>query len=182
VLLRRVADSGEREPDVRWRYFSLAQVNNKVEGWTVWGAAADDPEARGRLAFLAAEAARRQGRFEEVHWGLLRARHEEKQELDDRAVVDRVAAEAGVDAERWAADMADPDLAQALARDHEEAVGRLGVFGTPTLVLEGRGAAYVRVMPAPEGAAAVALYDQLVEIVGEEPYLSEIKRPKPPET
>ena len=116
-----------------------------------------------------------------MHWGLLRARHEEKQELDDRAVVDRVAAEAGVDAERWAADMADPELVAALARDHEEATSRLGVFGTPTLVLEGGGAAYVRVLPAPEGRAAVALYDQLVQIVGEEPYLTEIKRPKAPE-
>lgn len=181
MLLRRVAGSGEREPEVRWRYFSLAQVNNKEEGWTIWGASSEDPAARGRLAFLAAEAARRQGRFDEVHWGLLQARHEQKLRLDDRAVIDQVGAEAGVDAERWATDLADPDLAQALARDHQDAVSRLGVFGTPTFVLDG-GAAYVRVMPAPEGAEAVAVYDQLVRIVGSQPYVSEIKRPKPPES
>ena len=181
MLLRRVAASGDREPEVRWRYFSLAQVNRKVEGWTIWGAEPDDPAAGGRLAFLAAEAARRQDRFDDVHWALLRARHEQKLELDDRAVVERIVAEAGLDADRWAVDMADPDLPDALARDHEDAVSRLGVFGTPTLVLEGGGAAYVRVMPAPDGAEAVALYDQLIRIVGSEPYLSEIKRPRPPE-
>jgi len=59
VLLQNVLDSGERSIDVRWRYFSLTQVNSKDEGWTIW----DAPESerpRGLLAFKAAEAARRQ--------------------------------------------------------------------------------------------------------------------------
>ena len=35
----RAAIPGERPLDVRWRYFSLTQVNSKDEGWTVWDAA-----------------------------------------------------------------------------------------------------------------------------------------------
>src|SRR5487761_733112 len=46
VLLQNVKDSGERPLDITWRYFSLVQVNSKVEGFTVWESL--DSEARGR--------------------------------------------------------------------------------------------------------------------------------------
>jgi predicted DsbA family dithiol-disulfide isomerase len=176
VLLRRVAESGRPELDVRWRYFSLAQVNSTVEGWTIWGAREGDPAARGRLAFRAAEAARRLGAFEPLHWALLRARHERRLDLEDTAVVEDAAAEAGLDVERLRRTMADPTILQPLAHDHEAAVEELGVFGTPSFHLPGRGVAYVRVRPAPEGQAAVDLFDQLVRIVADEPYLLEVKR------
>ena len=38
MLLQRVSESGQRDLQIRWRYFSLAQVNSKEEGWTLWGA------------------------------------------------------------------------------------------------------------------------------------------------
>jgi predicted DsbA family dithiol-disulfide isomerase len=175
-----VRETGERELDLRWRYFSLSQVNNQEEDWTIWGAAEDDPAARGRLAFRAAEAARRQERFEALHMALLEGRHEHRLDLDDLQVVERMAVETGLDMARFRADLADPSILEPLARDHQAAVSGLGVFGTPTLHLPGRGAAYVRVRPAPEGAAALDLFDQLVRIVGEEPYLLELKRPRAP--
>src|SRR4029077_11270766 len=58
--------SAGRDIEVRWRYFSLTQVNSNNDGWTVWNAPATE-RVRGRLAFQAAEAARRQGRFEALH-------------------------------------------------------------------------------------------------------------------
>src|SRR5207247_2616096 len=73
-LIDAVRRSGDRNLEVRWRYFSLTQVNSKDDGWTVWGAPASEL-VRGRLAFQAAEAARRQGRFDEMHGALLQARH-----------------------------------------------------------------------------------------------------------
>src|SRR2546430_14291427 len=81
-LVEAVRRSGERNLDVTWRYFSLTQVNSKDEGWTVWDAPRDQP-VRGRLPFSAAEAARRQGRVEEVHDALLVARHRGRAATDE---------------------------------------------------------------------------------------------------
>src|SRR5437773_1274620 len=38
VLLDAVQRSGRRDIEVRWRYFSLTQVNSKDDGWKVWSA------------------------------------------------------------------------------------------------------------------------------------------------
>ena len=80
MLLQRVRP--QRDLDVHWRYFSLAQVNSTVEGWTIWGEVGPEDDVRGRASFMAAEAARRQDpghtRFEAFHMELLRQRHELK--------------------------------------------------------------------------------------------------------
>ena len=180
MLLQRVRESGARDLQVRWRYFSLTQVNNHEEGWTIWGADAQAPSARGRLAFQAAEAARRQGRFEALHPAMLEARHVEGLDLDDRSVVEDVAARAGLELDRFRSALTDPSTLLALARDHQDAVDNHGVFGTPTFLFPGRGAAYVRVRPAPEGEAALKVFDQIVSITAEEPYFLELKRSRRP--
>jgi DSBA-like thioredoxin domain len=180
VLLQRVAESGGHDLRVRWRYFSLAQVNNHQEGWTIWDAAPDDPEARGRLGFQAAEASRRQGRFEAFHGALLSARHLDREDIDDLSVVEKVASRSGLDLDAFRRDVADPSALEALARDHLEAVEHLGVFGTPTFHFPGRGAAYVRVRPAPEGEAVLNVFDQIVSITADEPYFQELKRTRGP--
>src|SRR6058998_217929 len=89
-LIEAVRGSGVRDIEVRWRYFSLTQVNSKDDGWTVWDAPPTE-RVRGRLAFHAAEAARRQGRFDQMHRALLDARHRDRLDLDDDAVIERVA-------------------------------------------------------------------------------------------
>src|SRR2546430_16557570 len=98
-LLDTVRRSG-REVEVGWRYFSLTQVNSKDDGWTVWGAPASE-SVRGRLAFQAAEAARRQGRFAEMHGALLQARHRDRLDLDDEVIVAKVRADGGLDLSRF---------------------------------------------------------------------------------
>jgi predicted DsbA family dithiol-disulfide isomerase len=179
VLLQNVRDSGERQLDITWRYFSLTQVNSKDEGWTVWDAP-DSEFVRGRLAFKAAEAARRQHRFEDIHLPLLHARHRDRLDIDEVAVVERVADEAGLDLDRFRKDVADPDIVQAIARDHEAAVKGYGVFGTPTFVFPNGASAYVRLSEAPEGSDAVRVFDRIVLVAGDEPRILEIKRPNKP--
>jgi predicted DsbA family dithiol-disulfide isomerase len=184
VLLQRVRP--HRDLDLRWRYFSLAQVNNKVEGWTVWGEVAPEDDVRGRASFMAAEAVRRQDpdhtRFEPFHMELLRRRHELKEKIDDEAALRAAATAAGLDLERFERDRQDPDTLHALARDHQHAVAEHGVFGTPTLVLANGGRAYLRLRPAPEDPAeAVAVFDELLRLVGDRPYVLEVKRPSAPE-
>ena len=178
VLLQNVKDSGERPLEIRWRYFSLAQVNAKAEGFTVWEAA--DSEARGRLAFKAAEAARRQDAFDPFHMALLRARHEERADIDDVAVVEQLAEDSGLDLNRFRQDMADPKIVSALERDHRSAVADYGVFGTPTFVFGSGAAAYVRLSEPPAASESTAVFDRLISIAAEEPRILEIKRPVKP--
>jgi predicted DsbA family dithiol-disulfide isomerase len=179
VLLENVARTDSRRVLPRWRYFSLAQVNSKDDGWTVWDAPGMEP-VRGRLAFKAAEAARRQGKFEDFRMPLLEARHRDRLDIDELAVVERVALDSGLDLDRLQRDLADPAILQNLARDHNEAVTQHGVFGTPTFVFPDGQAAYVRLAETVDGQAAVDVFDRLLTVAASEPRILEIKRPRRP--
>jgi len=178
VLLQNVGRT--RPLKVAWRYFSLAQVNSKDDGWTVWDAPASE-NVRGRLAFKAAEAARKQGRFDDFHMPLLEARHRDGLEIDQAEVVERVAVDVGLDMNRFRKDVSDPDILASLARDHRQAVSEHGVFGTPTFVFPDGASAYVRLREAPDGGDDSArVFDHLVSVAALEPSILEIKRPRKP--
>ena len=177
LLLANVA--AERPTNVRWRYFSLTQVNSKEEGWTAWAAPAAE-KVRGRLAFKAAEAARRQDRFAPFHASLLTARHQDRLDIDDPKVVAQVAEESGLELDRFRRDLDDPAILDALALDHRHAVAAHGVFGTPTFVFPNGASAYIRLAEAPAGADALQLFDSLLAIAADEPGVLEIKRPMRP--
>ena len=179
LLLDAVRSAG-RKLDVRWRYFSLTQVTSKNDGWTVWGAPPAEP-VKGKLAFAAAESARRQHRFDELHRALLDARHRDRLDIDEPGVVESVAEEAGLDLGRLRADLADPSILESLAADHRHAVNELGVFGTPTFVFEDGASAYVRLTaPSPEADGSLEVFDRLLAVAAGEPRIIEIKRPRKP--
>ena len=177
VLLENAGRS--RKLSVTWSYFSLTQVNSRDDGWTIWGAPASE-RIQGRLAFMAAEAARRQGRFAEFHMPLLEARHRDRLEIDRPEVVERVAVDSGLDLERFRKDLADPDLLTALERDHLRARREHGVFGTPTFVFPDGSAAYVRLAEAPEASDAIRVLERVISVAAFEPSILEIKRPRKP--
>jgi predicted DsbA family dithiol-disulfide isomerase len=183
LMLEAVRASGERDVNVNWRFFSLTQINHlqdpDAEQWTVWGA----PESElvnGRLAFKAAEAARRQGAFAPFHVALLDARHRDRLDIESPQVVERVAIDAGLDLEQFRRDLADPAILERLERDHTEARRLHGVFGTPTFVFPDGAAAYVRVRSVADQADAVRVFDRLVAVARGEPGILEIKRPVRP--
>jgi len=180
VLLQNAGRS--RKLNITWSYFSLTQVNSRDEGWTVWDAPLDERAERvqGRLAFMAAEAARRQGRFEQLHMPLLQARHRDRLEIDRPEVIERVVVDAGLDLERFRHDLADPDILAPLERDHLRARREHGVFGTPTFLFPDGSAAYVRLAEAPEAADAARVLERLISVAASEPSILEIKRPRKP--
>jgi predicted DsbA family dithiol-disulfide isomerase len=179
LLLDAVQSSGRRDIDVHWRYFSLTQVNSKDDGWAVWTAPASET-VRGRLAFAAAEAARRQGRFEAFHRSLLNARHVGCLNIDDPEVIDDVAHGAGLDVEQLGRDLADPAILDALASDHTHGVSEQGIFGTPTLVFADGASAYVRLAGPVAGDESLEVFDRLIGVAASEPRILEIKRPRKP--
>ena len=83
-------------------------------------------------AALAAEAARQQGKFWEMHDKL----YAHNTELD-RASLDRYAAELGLDAARFKADLDGGAGTDRLARDTDDA-RRFGLTGTPSFFINGR--------------------------------------------
>jgi predicted DsbA family dithiol-disulfide isomerase len=182
-MLDSVQASGERDFKVNWRYFSLTQVNYRPgapdDAWTVWGAPASE-SVKGRLAFKAAEAARRQDAFALFHSALLHARHRDRLDIESVPLVEQVAEESGLDLDRFRRDVADPTILEALERDHHEARRRHGVFGTPTYVFPGGGAAYIRLAQAPSGVDALRIFDRILTVTEEEPAILEIKRPVRP--
>ena len=177
LLLASVA--AERAIDVSWRYFSLTQVNSKEEGWTAWNAPAGE-RVRGRLAFMAAEAARRQDRFEPFHAALLRARHEGRINIDEAEAIEQVAEDSGLELGRFRSDVADPTILAALERDHTHAVSVHGVFGTPTFVFPNGASAYIRIAEVPSAHDAARMFDSLIAIAADEQRVLEIKRPVKP--
>ena len=111
---------------------------------------------------------------------LLLARHRDREDIDDPGVIKRLAGAAGLDGDRFGADLADRRTLEALARDHSEARAKRGVFGTPTFVFPNGAAAYVRLAGVPSKEDALRIFDRLVDIARGEESILEIKRPVAP--
>lgn len=89
------------------------------------------------LAAQAAEAARLQNRFLEMHDRIYLNQKKWAEEADARPVFLGYARELGLDATRFARDIESPEVDNRINADTQLAVTR-GVTGTPTLLLEGR--------------------------------------------
>ena len=66
-----------------------------------------------------------------------------------------------------------------IRKDHEEAVEKYGVFGTPTFVFENGQSAFIKTLMPPEEDAHKAFND-FIALFGDRDYIGEIKRPQPP--
>ncbi|MSQ07383.1 MAG: hypothetical protein EXR54_07095 [Dehalococcoidia bacterium] len=182
MWLSQVKESGEREFQVDWQPFSLAQVNSdQGEDFRHWEQpGALDGSDHTLLALRAGLAARRQGPecFDAFFMALLTARHKEKRDLLDPAVVQGAAQAAGLDVARFRKDLADPVLLRQVGESHTKAVQEHGAFGVPTVVFpNGHGAFLKMVVPPP--AESVAVFDALMPVIGGIKHVVEIKRPQP---
>ncbi|UCB42171.1 MAG: DsbA family protein [Dehalococcoidales bacterium] len=164
---------------VIWKYFSLEQVNSK-EGpdWKLWEQPVDYV-SRGRNAFHAAEAARVQGEivFDTFHFALLKARHEDKKDITDPAILIEVAKSVGLDIDRFRDDLNDRRLLNKLAEDHVFAVETLNVFGTPTLVFPEQQAVFLKMAPPPSRDESVTVFEDIRRLAEDRQQIKEIKRP-----
>ena len=166
---------------LNWRYFSLEQVNSQQgPDWKAWEQPEDYP-SRGLRAFRAAEAARRQGEaaFDSFHTALLRARHEQRQDIADTSILIQVAESVDLGMAQFQKDLGDRQLLARLAEDHTFAVESLGVFGTPTLVFPEKQAIFLKMsLPPPE--ESLSIFAELRRLSEQRQYIQEVKRPQPP--
>jgi len=165
-----------------WYSFPLEQINS-AQGpeWKLWEQP-DEYKSRGLWAFRGGEAARLQGKylFERFHMALLRARHVEDRDIANPEVLIKVAREAGLDVDRFRQDLANRSLLAKIGEDYTRGVKEHGVWGTPTLVFNGRQAAYLKLKPAPPPEESVKLFEELFDIIYDRPYVIEMKRPRLP--
>jgi len=183
VWLAKVRESTGSDVEVDWQPFSLAQVNSDKENdIKLW----DQPEAKDGsdftfLAHRAGLAAKRQSKeaFESFFITLLRARHEDKKDLNDPAVMEEAATKSGLDMARFREDAADPDLLREIGESHTKAVEEYGAFGVPTFVFDSGNVAFLKMFIPPDDQAA-ELYEGLIKTMSQFAHVGEIKRPQPP--
>lgn len=167
-----------------WRHFSLYQANHAPgDRWQLWNEKIDPSDGtggRGLLPFLAAQAARRQGKVpaDAFRLLLLRARHREHRPMN-RATIDDVAACSGLHLPQFASDLANPECRTLLAQEHYHAAAH-DVFGSPTFAFGNGHLAYFRIRELPiDRAEALRLFSDYRHLLEAYPYLETIRRPRP---
>jgi len=167
---------------IEWYAFPLEQVNS-TQGpeWKLWEQP-NEYKSRGLWAFRGGEAARLQGKelFERFHMALLRARHVEERDIANPEVLIEVARKVGLDVDKFRQDLSNRSLLAKIGEDYMRGVEEHGVWGTPTLVFNGRQAAYLKLRPAPPPEESVKLFEELFDIIHGRPYVIEVKRPRMP--
>ena len=95
-------------------------------------------------------------------------------------VLIKVAIEAGLNVDRFGQDLPNRNLLAKIGEDYIRGVKEHGIWGTPTLVFNGRQAAYLNLKPAPPPEESVKLFEELFDLICRRPYVVEVKRPRVP--
>lgn len=163
------------EWDVRFVPFSLGQAHVEEGEPSVW----DDPDSdSGLLALQVGVVVRDRfpDRFLAVHRSIFDARHVHGAHLRDPEVLEKLLADAGVDAAAVFAEIEGGEPLRTVQREHESSVADAEVWGVPTFVV-GEHAAFVRLMEGPDGDAEVArrTIERIVDLLDGWPELNEFK-------
>ena len=159
--------------DITWSSFVLKEVNRK-EGETS-ALVGDTIESIAALALALGEALRGHDGWDRFHAATFEAMHagEERPEEDE---VLGLAAAAGLDIDEFRRDQA--AWLATVRTSHLDAVERLGIFGTPTLVFDNDAAIYLKLQELPTGDDR-KLWDSVTTIGRSFPEVIELKRPRP---
>lgn len=172
--------AAQRDLAIDWRLFSLEEVNH-VEGKRhPW----ERPWAYGWSMLRVAVVLRRRSveEIDRFYAAAGAALHEQGRRVHERAVLEAVMDEAGLDPAAVEASLADPSVDDEIRADHQRVLDA-GGFGVPTLFVQRAGDPEPTplfgpvVAPAPTGPAAGRLWD-LVAGWAEFPHLYELRRPK----
>lgn len=173
--------------DLALRHYSLEQGNHPENAGLsrhnpVWKLAEQPLESSQSLrAFLASHAARQQGKVAHLRFALelFRLHHQDKRPLDEDQTLVEAVGRAGLDLERFMADLEEEESRRLELATDLEAAGELGVFGTPTFVLPSGDVAYLRFTQlTTEPELAVSLWELFTAVLENGAYIETIKRPR----
>ena len=176
VWLRHV-EATEYNVTTQWRPFIVKEVNRPPsEGEPFWEHETA-AQTRTGLAFIAGQAAARQGGDAADRFRLLlqEAFHVRHLDIREPGVLEALAQEACLDVARFEGDRRDTTLLSEVGRSHQEAVARYGVFGTPTLVFPNGCAVYLKLAEPPTKTEAPRIFALLREVVEQHQIVQEIK-------
>ena len=183
VWLANVREVSGKDIDIDWQPFSLAQANSdKGPDYKLWDQPHHlDGSSPVLLAHRAGLSAKRQGKeaFESFFITLLTARHVDKVDLNDPAVIEEAGIKAGLAMARFQEDLSDPDLLRELGESHTKAVEEYGAFGVPTFVFPSGESAFLKLF-VPPVEQSEEMYESLVKVMSEFAHVGELKRPQPP--
>jgi 2-hydroxychromene-2-carboxylate isomerase len=177
VWIRRVRQ--QRALDIRWRFFSLEEVNRPEGKRHPW----ERPIAYGWTPMRVAAWLRRTDDELCGAWyeACGRALHVEGRRFYDPDIARDLLVSIGAPASAWDDALGDPTTHDDVRADHEHAVASYGAFGVPIIMLpSGKAVFGPVVVPAPDGDAAIRLWD-LTIAYSEVPGLYELKTPKSPD-
>ncbi|HEX4865104.1 MAG TPA: DsbA family protein [Acidimicrobiales bacterium] len=168
-----------RDLDVRWRFFSLEEVNREEGKKHPWEREWSYGWSMLRVAALIRRGPDGNARVDRFYAAAGKALHEDGFKVHTPEGVAAVLQSEGFDPSIVGVALADDSTHDDVREDHN-AVLALGGFGVPTLLLDGRTPLYGPVVtPAPTGDKAGRLWD-LVAGWAEFPHLYELRRPKAP--
>jgi predicted DsbA family dithiol-disulfide isomerase len=168
--------------ELRWKFFSLEQINRKDASWNIWEQAPGTDATKSLWSFLvgaAVEDAAGNAALGKYYEALGAAYHEQEKDINDRGVLEAAAAAAGVSADTLAS-LFDGDYKsgqERLKAYHSEAVDRYNAFGVPTIVFEEKYAVYVKINPRPRSDRAMEVFQRIMLTAMVDKNVYEIKKP-----
>lgn len=173
---------------VTWRFFSLEESNAVSRGqsadWHIWEQPLNYESVFGRphrrilAPFLATYAASLQGpeALTRFRLAVFQAYHKERQDISDPAVLLEIARQAALELSGFTAHWQSAAARDHLRDEHLSGVDA-GVFGTPTIIINGCEATYLRLSALSENLEERhACFEELVRTLTQRPYLRELKR------
>jgi predicted DsbA family dithiol-disulfide isomerase len=164
-----------RPVEVRWRLFSLEEVNKGDDKTVDWENGRSAPSLR-----VLALVRRQHGEegLDRFYTTLAQARFEQDKKIEDPETVEAALEAAGFDRGLRTQALADPTTREEVEREHGVLVQRTASFGVPTLVLDD-GAGPEMFGPVidqvPEGEEAGQLWDRVLWLT-RNPHFFEVKR------
>lgn len=175
--LRRLEEAG-RELEVEWKTFSLKEVNRSGGEPSVFDRQRAESVSVLALELAKAAQAAGPGVFERYHYRVFEAMHDDGRKLKASDLL-TIARDAGLDTGRFEVERREGVWLHRVAKDHREGAERWKVFGTPTLVLDGEAAVYLKFTQVPASPSdAAELFDALLCLARCHPELVEIKHPQ----
>jgi predicted DsbA family dithiol-disulfide isomerase len=182
--LERLKKKSNGNLKVTYKSFVLEQANfasRHEPGWKIW----EDKNfpSRDMPALQAAKCAAKQGEeaFLRYNQLLFRARHRKNLDITNQLILWDVAREAGLDLEKFAEDMRNGAGVKEVAKEHEEAVKKYGMFGVPTLIFGKGTPVFVKLEEGDwekKSKEDQALLEVLRNASAKQPYILEIKQPE----
>ncbi len=178
-LWLRMVDTALKERfRLNWRCYLLEQINSSTPGWK---ALEQDSgyTSRGIWPHRGGLAARIQGK--EEHWkyaeAIFELKHVRREDVRSRESILGIGKIAGLDMDRFTNDLDSPTRLEEINTQHTEAEN-MGIFGTPTFVLEDGSAAFLKTFTPPE-EEALEMFEAMLSLISR-PRFGELKRPQPP--